>query len=279
MNQQPDPRFKNNQPTSAKEQPLKQSPQALPEFEAKLWKKRHHKKRKLKKQLIIVVAVLLIFSLFFFTPLFKIKRVTIRGIYNGNLSAVEEKAREQIGKHYLFYGKNAIITSLKQDPYVESVEIDAGANGDMELQVHEYAADYVLLKNGTVYTLNRDGRVLGTSSTTPAGVTELIDDTTVLAPGNIMYAEGIKKTIMIDFRKLMTQNTSLIEFEKLNIQNPADITLEYKGWTVELGNGEKFQAKVNQAINILKSVDPEDGPKIIDLKFDAPPVIRQKGGV
>lgn len=279
MNPQPDPRFKNNQHISANEGPLKQKAEALPEFEAKLRKKRQRKKRKLKKQLIIALSVLVIIGLFFFTPLFKIKRVTIRGIYNGNLAAVEEKAREQIGKHFLFYGKNAIITSLKKDPYIESVEIEAGINGDMELQVHEYAADYVLLKNGTVYTLNRDGRVLGTGSTRPAGVTELIDDTTVLAPGNIMYGEGYKKTIMTDFRKLMAENTSLIEFEKLNIQNPSGITLEYKGWMVELGTGEKFQAKVNQAINILKSVDPQAPPGIIDLKFDAPPVIRPRGGV
>lgn len=283
---QPDQRFKNNNqsrpletaPATANPKPGPAGTKDDPAILTRLRRSRRRKKQQRKKLLMSAAALFLVLILFFFSPLFKVKRVTIRGVYNGDLTTVEEKAREQVGDHVLFYGKNEIIAALTKDPYVESVEVSAKINGDMEIQIHEYAADYALLRNGTVYTLNRTGRVLGTGYTTPTGVTELTDDTPVLAPGNIMYGDGPKKTVMSSFRKLMEENTSSIQFQKLDIKNPALITLAYNDWTVELGSFENFQAKLNTAINILKSVTPDDAPGIIDLKFDAPPVIRPKGG-
>ena len=278
MNGSPNSKFKNNQTGPLPDQTEAARSQIDKGFESKLRQKRRRKKKIRRNQGILILTLLLVIGLFFFSPLFKIKTVTIRGVYNGDLKAVEQKAQEQVGDHYLFYGKNEIMAALVKNPYVESVEVQAHINGEMEIQVHEFTADYTLVHNGVIFTLNRNGKVLGIGQSKLAGTTDLIDDTSVLPPGNTMYGDGPKKTVMATFRKLMDQNTSTIEFEQLNIQDPADITLEYQGWTVEVGSGEDFQRKINQAINILKSVDLQDEGEIIDMKFDAPPVIRPKGG-
>ncbi len=269
MNNQPEPRFKNNlQKDQAKE----------PVLSAQLRQKRRHRKNRMKNRILAGAAVLVLVLLFFFSPLFKVRQITIRGVSNSNLDVMRQTAAKEIGQHILFYGKNELISGLKKDPFVEGADVSAAITGNLEIAIHEYSQDYALLHEGTVYKLNRTGLVLGTGYTIPPGVTELKDDTAVLAPGNTMYGDGAKKTIMTTFSNLMAQNTSLITFQKLDLQDPANITLESSGWIVELGSGDRLQNKLNQAINILKSVDPSEAPGIIDLRFDAPPVIRKKGG-
>lgn len=273
--------FKNNQQIPGRGPAEPPRPAGDPDIAARLRRKRRRLARRFKKQLTAAVVLILILGLFLFSPLFKIRRITIRGVYNSALAAVDQKAREQVGEHILFYGKNRLIAALKEDPFIESAQVQTRFNGELEVQVHEYSADFALLQKGTLYILDRNGRVLGTSFSRPEGVTELLDNTPVLAPGSVMYGDGPKKTVMSQFKKLMDQNTSLIEFEKLDLEDPQDITLDFKGWVVEVGDGKDLAVKLNRAINIIKEMQiqrPLEPPSYINLKFNAEPVLRPKGG-
>lgn len=239
-------------------------------------KKRRYRKR-LVRNIKILAAVLVLGAVFLFSPLFTIQEVKVEGIMNASRASLANVAEQQKGRHILFYGKGDILSAAKADPFVESVEVKADIRGRLLVTIKEHTADYALTDGGPASILSREGQVLGTRVTLPAGVTLLIDDTTVLPAGSFMYGEGRKKDFLIAYKDLMAQNTSLIDFDRVNLKDIENIVLASGDWQVEIGDGLDLERKLNQAINILKQVGQQE-PGIIDLKYNASPVIRPKGG-
>lgn len=239
-------------------------------------KKRRSRKRLFRKLKILLAAVVLI-AIFLFSPLFKIREVKVEGIENAGRQKLETAAGQQSGRHFLFYRKNEILAAVKADPFVKSAEVSADIGGTLLVTIEENTADYALTDGGSAHIVSREGQVLGTRVVIPAGATLLIDDTALLPPGSFMYGEGRKKDFLTAYKDLMAQNTSLIDFDRIDLKDPRNIILESGDWQVEIGEGLDLERKLNQAINILKQVDGQE-PGIIDLKYNAPPVIRSKGG-
>ena len=240
--------------------------------------KKRKQRRKLLRKLKILAVVLVLLAVFLFSPLFRIRAVTVQGIEHAGRQKLETAAMAMKGKHILFYGKKDLQALQKGDPFVKSIDAKADIKGDLLVTIEEHPADYALSDSGSVHILTREGRILGSRVVIPPGATLLLDSATVLAPGNMMYGEGPKKDFLILYKELMAQNTSLIDFDRIDLKDPERIILHSGGWLVEIGEGKDLERKLNQAINILKTVGNQE-PGIIDLKFNAPPVIRQRGGI
>lgn len=234
-------------------------------------------KSRLRRRLKISAAVAAVIILFFFSPLFHLRELELTGFTHGDTTALRQQAAAQLGRHFLFVDKAALVRTMKQDPYIAEAEITASITGRLTLAAREYTRDYALVHGGEVFTLDRHGRILERGIVLPAQVPVLVDDTQPLTPGATMYGEGVKGQFLEAFGNLMAQNTSTIRFDRVDITDPARIRLDHGDWSVELGDGADLKNRLNQAINILKAIPPEDEPGIIDLRFDAPPVIRAKG--
>ncbi len=239
--------------------------------------KKRRSRRRLMSSLKIPLTILIITLVFLFSPLFKIRDVRVEGMENAARPTLEEVAGRQKGRHILFYGKNEILAAAKADPFVKAVTVKADFRGRLLVSIEEHTADYARSDGGSAHILSRQGQVLGTRVVIPAGATLIIDDTALLPPGSFMYGEGPKQDFLVAYKELMDQNTSLIDFERIDLTDPRNIILHSGAWQVEIGAGEDLQHKLNQAINILKQMGGQE-PGTIDLKYDAPPVIRPKGG-
>ncbi|MFB0958867.1 MAG: FtsQ-type POTRA domain-containing protein [Clostridiaceae bacterium] len=261
-------RFKNNR---------QESPERVSELLIRRDQARRQRQSRLFRILTRSGIGLLLIVIFFFSPLFKIRQVSLKGFAHADQAKITARANAEIGRHALLVGRSALRQDVLADPYLRNVRIKSSLLGTLTIEVEEYPQEYALIQEGQVVVLDRQGRVLSSQIIIPPNIVELVDDTKPLAPGHTMYGEGIKKNVMVEFMALMDQNTSDIRFSRLILTDPADLKLESGGWVVELGDGASLEQKVNRAINILKVVKIQEEPAIIDLKFNADPVIRPKG--
>ncbi|PKK38694.1 hypothetical protein ABB02_02000 [Clostridiaceae bacterium JG1575] len=226
---------------------------------------------------VIGVAVLLIVL---FGPFFRVSRIEVQGALGADAKKLEAAAAQGLGKSRFLLPSTEVKKAAGADPFIETLRQSVSASGVWTLEVQERSRDYLLRQGAEEVLLERTGRVLARGAIAPRlkdGVVTLTDDAKLLNPGYTMYAQGPKKEFLKEFADLMATNQSTIHFEAVDLTHIAAIRLYSKGWEVELGPGKDLKTKLNQAINILKSIGPKEPSGIIDLKYEAPPVIRTKG--
>lgn len=279
MKQASNQRFKNNQGHSEKR---------VEDLLSRQKSQRHRLVKRRRKMLGVALVTLLLLILFFTLPTFRIQEVELIGFNNADSGPITMASQQEVGRQVLFARKNKLKEVLLKDPIIEEVTISSGLLGKLTIKVQEYSLDYYLSYQGSVYLLNRSGRILGSQNFVPQEVTKLLDDTAPLSPGNIIYGEGVKRDLLLAYAELMDQNSSSIQFQELDVLDLSSITLEFQGWTVELGDAGKLiekqkdgmitlRKKLNAAINTINTMTPEFDPGTIDLRFDVEPAYRPKG--
>lgn len=279
MKQASNQRFKNNQGHSEKR---------VEDLLSRQKSQRHRLIKRRRKMLGVALVTLLLLVLFFTLPTFRIQEVELIGFNNADSGPITTASQQEVGRHVLFARKNKLKEVLLKDPIIEEATISSGLLGKLTIKVQEYSLDYYLSYQGSIYLLNRSGRILRSQNFVPQGVTKLLDDTAPLSPGNIIYGEGVKRDLLLAYAELMDQNSSSIQFQELDVLDLSSITLEFQGWTVELGDAGKLiekqkdgmitlRKKLNAAINTIKTMTPEFDPGTIDLRFDVEPAYRPKG--
>ena len=279
MKQPSNQRFKNNQNHSEYR------------VEELLSRQKSQRRRLIKRRRKILaggLSALLLLVLFFTLPFFRIQEINLVGFKHAEQAAITSATNEEIGRHVLFARKNKLKELLLKDPMIEEVQVSSGLLGKLTITVEEYPLDYYLSDQGSIYLLNRSGRVLRKQNFVPKEVTKLLDDTTPLAPGNTIYGAGVKRDLLLAYAELMDQNSSAIQFQELAVMDLSAVLLEYQGWTVELGEAARLiekqddgtlilRKKLNAAINTINTMIPEFEPGTIDLRFDVEPAYRPKG--
>lgn len=279
MKQASNQRFKNNQGHSEKR---------VEDLLSRQKSQRYRLVKRRRKMLGVALVTLLLLILFFTLPTFRIQEVELIGFNNADSGPITTASQQEVGRQVLFARKNKLKEVLLKDPIIEEVTISSGLLGKLTIKVQEYSLDYYLSYQGSVYLLNRSGRILGSQNFVPQEVTKLLDDTAPLSPGNIIYGEGVKRDLLLAYAELMDQNSSSIQFQELDVLDLSSITLEFQGWTVELGDAGKLiekqkdgmitlRKKLNAAINTINTMTPEFDPGTIDLRFDVEPAYRPKG--
>ena len=279
MKQASNHRFKNNQ---------SHSDQRVEDLLSRQKSQRRRLVKRRRKMLGVALVTLMLLILFFTLPTFRIQEVELIGFNNADPGPITTASQQEVGRHFLFARKNKLKEVLLKDPIIEEATISSGLLGKLTIKVQEYSLDYYLSYQGSIYLMNRTGRILGSQNFVPQGVTKLLDDTAPLTPGNIIYGEGVKRDLLLAYAELMDQNSSSIQFQELDVLDLSSITLEFQGWTVELGDAKKLiekqkdgmitlRKKLNAAINTIKTMTPEFDPGTIDLRFDVEPAYRPKG--
>ena len=279
MKQPSNQRFKNNQNHSEKR---------VEELLSRQKSQRRRLIKRRRKMLVVGLSSLLLLLLFFTLPFFRIQEINLAGFKQADQAAITSAANKEIGRHVLFARKNKLKELLLKDPIVDQVNVSSGLFGKLTITVEEYPLDYYLSDQGSIYLLNRSGRVLRSQNFVPKEVTKLLDDTTPLAPGNTIYGKGVKRDLLLAYAELMDQNSSAIQFQELDVMDLSAVLLQYQGWTVELGEAARLiekqedgtlvlRKKLNAAINTINTMIQEFEPGIIDLRFDVEPAYRPKG--
>ncbi len=222
------------------------------------------KKPKKKSKNVTVAKYCILFMIiigagiaFFLSPIFEIKKITV--INNNKLSSDEIISLSGISldnNMFKIRTKQAI-KSIKENPYVESVEIKRILPSEIEINVNErYATFMIEYGNGVIY-LNNQGYMLEASEQRIAApvVTGLSTPTDDFNPGNRLCKEDLIKLETV-LKIMDTANSyeigTLISQISIADKNNFTLFLEGEKKTVYLGNASNINTRIMYLKEILE---------------------------
>lgn len=164
--------YNNNKKKSNKKEGKKKDnpPKTKKEVTKKKKKKKSKKKRKkinIKKILLAFLKIVItlgvaagIILFLFVSPVFNIEEVTISGAEEISESVYIAMSGIEIGENIFSIDKTKAITEIKQEAYVESVEIKSIYPRKIEINVVERKISYIAEQNGEYTYLDKNGYVL-----------------------------------------------------------------------------------------------------------------------
>lgn len=248
--------------------------------------KKVKRKKNHKKNIAIVGAVILIIASMIFTlttPIFNTTEIKIDG--NKKVSSMsiislsELKKNENIFK----YNKKSVISKIKENQYIESVEIKRILPGTIKISVQEREIAYqIKLINSYAY-LNKNGYILENSS--------IKQDVPVIAGFSISEEQLLKATKLEnkDIEKLEKVIKIMNASEKINIkeliteinvQNDDDfiLYLESKNKKIYIGDETNLSNKMLYIQKILENEEGKSGTIIVnkDISSGFKPYFREE---
>lgn len=215
-------------------------------------KKETKKKRIIKKilkwtTLIIVLIVALVF--FMMSPLFNVTEIIVIG-NNGILEETIISLSEiEIGANIYKTSKEIIRKRIKQNAYIESVEVKRRLPNKIELEVKERKTSYMLEYAGSFVYINNQGYILEVSNE-KLDVPIIEGYNTIeeeLQVGNRLNKEDLTRLEMIlKIAESKESNEILEKINRINIEDKQNYTLkmEEEKKTVYLGSANNLSSRM-----------------------------------
>lgn len=125
--------------------------------------KKEKRKRRIKsffKGMLITTIIIGVFLAIMLSPLFNIKEIKIKG--NSKLTETEIIALTEIniGENLFTINNNTIINKIKNNSYIEEVQIDKKLPNEILIKIKERKATYALKYNEKYVYINNQGYIL-----------------------------------------------------------------------------------------------------------------------
>lgn len=149
---------------------LKKNEQVKVEKKPKKKKKQKKKKKRrlnIKKILLFLLKIILtlaavtgIILFLFVSPVFNIDEITVTGAHEISESVYLAMAGLETGENIFSINKTGIISEIKKEPYVETVEVNTIYPRKVEINIVERKTSYITEQNGEYYYLDKNGYLL-----------------------------------------------------------------------------------------------------------------------
>lgn len=232
--------------------------------------KKIKKNKKKNKKLMIIkwtsILLILIIALvcFLFSSVFNTKTIIV--INNSKLSAEEilNLSSLKIDTNMFKVSSKKIEESIKANPYVESVDVTKGLNGEVTLDIKERVATYLIKKDENYAYIDNQGYVLEISDKKLElpiliGIKTSIDE---IEPGKRLVVEDLKKLDTVIKIVEVSQNMELSSaITSINIENSQDYILEFASEKkkVHFGDSSNINEKILWIIAVLESEKNVEG--------------------
>ncbi len=234
------------------------------------------KKKKIKLIFKIFTFIVLVTGALIFTmvsPIFNIKNIEVE---NNNILSKETivslsglSSNQNIFKFF----KNNIKKSLKENPYIESVEVSRKLPNTVRISVKERERKYSLeFLNGYAY-INNQGYILEISDEKldlPVIIGSVTPEENIV-PGNRLEIEDLKKLeVVINIMRVAENNDFADKITSIDISNDNEysIYLEEEEKNVHLGNGSNLKDKMIWIPEIIEKEDGIEGDIYVDGDFN-----------
>lgn len=222
-------------------------------------KKQKQKSR--NKKIILFILIIIVFVLILSSSLFNITEITVNG--NSKVSSEEVISLSQIEKYSNIFKINKLqsIESIKENAYIEKVEIKRKLPNTIELQIEERVPNYMLQFADSYVYINNQGYMLEISNE-KLHIPILVGVTTDLSnikAGNRINLEDLKKMdIVIEIYETAKRNEIENLITKIDISNEKNYTLilEQEGKTVYLGDCSELNTRM---LYLKELLDKEKG--------------------
>lgn len=232
------------------------------------------KKRKMPfKSISIIILFIILLILIFSSSLFNIKTINV----NGNVKLSDDKVISlsslQFDTNIFKFNKSEIENKIKENAYIEKVEISRKVPSTVEISVEEREVKYMLQFADSYVYINNQGYMLEISNEkldVPVIVGFTTDLSNIKAGNRIDVADLKKMNMVIKIYETAKDNDLGDLISKIDISNPKNYTivLEKEGKTVYLGDCSDLNTRIIYLKAILEANEGKSGTIFLNVDLN-----------
>lgn len=249
------------------------------------YEKINRKKRRIYKtikyiMLIILFAILVLCAMF--SPLFNIKSILIQGNVTISESQIISLSELQIDENIFNISKRKVTQKIKQNPYIEEVNISRKLPSTLVIKIEErtptymleYASGYVVIdKKGYILQLSSEKLELPILQGTETPSEEFTE-------GNRLCIEDLKKlSVILKVMELANTNEINSLISRIDIENEDNLKLifETEDKIAYLGDNSNLNTKLLMIKAILEKEEGKPGDIFVNMDLNNEyPIFRQR---
>ena len=247
--------------------------------------------RKKRKRVLKVIKWLTIFGIIIggiiyamLSPIFNIKNITVAGNSKISSEAIISLSGLNIDQNIFNFRTSNVKEEIKQNPYIDTVEIKRKFPDTVKISVQERTATYMLTYGNAYVYINNQGYIL--EITREKGDFPIIEGyetpTEQIVEGNRLSLEDLEK--LNDVLKIMeaiSSGTNGIEEEitKINIEDKTNyiLTLEKEKKTIYLGDATNLSNKILWINRLIEEEKKHEGIIYLNVNLNTDlPYFREK---
>ena len=222
------------------------------------YRKRKLSEREIKRNRIIkailkwtLLIILLIGAIIYFlmSPLFNIADININDNSKISKEEIVSLSKIKIGDNIFKIRKIEVINSIKENPYVESVQVNRKLPNIINITIKERTPKFLLEFVNAYVFLDKQGYMLEVSEEKPdlpiiTGIETPIEE---IKPGNRLILEDLKKLErVIEIVDVATNNDVINYITKIDISDPTNykLLLEGEDKIAYLGDTSELNVKI-----------------------------------
>ena len=245
--------------------------------------KRNRKVKTLIKLILLLAVIVGLIIYLMLSPIFNIKNINVEG--NSSISSEQIISLSKVQKETnLFKVSNKDTTaSIKENPYVKSVEIRRTLPDTITFVITERIATYMLEYGGSYAYIDNQGYILEISANTKEGLAKIVGYETVqdeIVPGNRLCENDLEKlntVLRITASAKTNQFDSLITSINIEDSNNYTLYLDTEQKTVYLGDCTNLDTRMLYVKAILDKEKGIAGEIFVNMNLNEKyPFFRQK---
>lgn len=231
-------------------------------------KKKNIKLRRAVAVLILIVIILATLVLILLSDLFNIKKITVKNNSKISENEIIEKSQLAIGQNMFKTFSKAIKEGIKTNPYIDDVKVKKKLNGEIEIEVKERVATYMLqCETGYAY-INNQGYILE--------FTEVLAELPIIKGyktqditlGNRLITEDLEQLdTVIQIIEAAKSNNISDKIYAIDISKPHDFVLEIPSEekTVQFGDKTNINVKILWIQDLLNETKGTPGEIVLNV--------------
>lgn len=256
----------------------KQPPRKLTEEEKQILRKKRARSKfigMIIKWVFLIVSLIIAIIYFMLSPIFNISEIKVNGNEKITENQIISLSEIKLGDNIYKTSKKEVVSNIKQNPYIESVNFKRNLPNKIELNIEERKATFMLEFSNSYVYINNQGYILEISPEKMDGqiITGFTTETDQIHEGNRLCNEDLEKLDMV--LKIMdsaSRNSVTTLITKIDISNKYDykLILESENKTAYLGDASNISTRMLYLKSILEHEKGKAGEVFIngDLNND-----------
>lgn len=237
------------------------------------------KKRKRRKRRIILLILLLIIlcTLAVKLPYFNITSFKVSGNKNLPYEYVDSVYSQFKGQNIFLFNKKLFKQKVKENQYVDDVEIKRILPNSIKVFVKERRASFYIKGKEGYFTMDSRGNILEKNNKLiNKELIQILGFNDTMIKDKKLVMNDRQKNVLTEFDDLCKKNNSDINIDGINLYNITAISATVNKLTINIGTEYDLKSKLNKAINIISSHDILDKEGYVDVSFNGNPVVKVK---
>lgn len=241
-------------------------------IESKGMKDKKRKKVNFKRIIKIILLMAFIIGATIFvmtTPIFNVTEINVEGNSRISNERIESLSKISLNVNTYQYSKKNIIENIKEEPYIESVQVKRKLPSTIIINVEERNRDFFILNYGSYIYIDKQGYILEISNEVEKlpEIKGFSTSTENLVPGNRISDDDLEK---INTAQKIIENIKNNEIESeitsIDVSNTNDfcVIMQGEGKKIHLGNASNINDKILMLKEILTKEKGKTGEIFIE---------------